>query len=179
MRGPLDGGLHMDSVVRQLLEFELTENIVPSFGDHVRIRRAPETEALGLAAVEGVVFGESKPSSSGVQVVGSAPDDYVLNVYIEEREEGFWLRPELVEFLDHAPGQRIQLEGVPHIWERRPDGSWVDVFEAAPADQETAGSQERRSGGAWIDRSLQRPVREQTPVTRFLAWLETFLPRLG
>jgi hypothetical protein len=156
----------------------VTEEVFPTFGDHVRIRRAPETEALGLAGLEGVVFGESRPSSSGVHVVGPAPVDYVLNVFIEEREEDFWLRPELVQFLDHAPGQRVHLDGVPHIWERQVDGSWVDVSETTSANKQGPKPKDSPEGG-WVDRSLQRPVREETAVTRFLSWLERFLPKLG
>jgi hypothetical protein len=100
-------------------------------------------------------------------------------VYIEERDEDFWLRPELVEFLDHAAGQRVQLDGVPHIWERRPDGSWVDVSQTTPTGEHPPVTQDHRSDRTSVDRSLQPPVREQTPVIRFFAWLERFLPRLG
>jgi hypothetical protein len=179
----------------------LTEDIVPGFGDHVRIRPSPETEALGIAGLDGLVFGESKPSSSGVEVVGLAPDDYVLNVFIESRDEDYWLRPELVEFLDHAPGGRIELDGVPYVWEHQADGSWTEfakpavagqpapvVNDAEPDEPRTeplAPSESREEDSehkaeeAWVDRSLQRPVRIDTPLTRFLAWLENFLPRLG
>jgi hypothetical protein len=179
----------------------LTEDIVASFGDHVRIRPSPETEALGIAGLDGLVFGESRPSSSGVEVVGAAPNDYVLNVFIDSRDEGYWLRPELVEFLDHAPGGRVELDGVPYVWEHQADGSWVDFAKPAAAAQPAplvnapkreearteplAASEVREQGSvhkaeeSWVDRSLQRPVRIDTPVTRFLAWLEKFLPRLG
>ena len=174
---------------------------MPSFGDHVRIRQAPETEALGIAGLDGLVFGESRPSSSGVKVVGAAPNGYVVNVFIESRDEDYWLRPELVEFLDHAPGGRIELEGVPYVREHQPDGSWTQFAKPAAAGQRTpvvddqkpeeprteslAASEICEEGSVhepelgWVDRSLQRPIRSDTPVTRFSAWLEKFLPRLG
>jgi len=166
----------------------------------VRIRQAPETEALGIAGLDGLIFGESRPSSSGVEIVGSAPDDYVVNVFIESRDEGYWLRPELVEFLDHAAGGRIELEGVPYVWEHQADGSWTQLAKPAAAGQhaplvDEAKKEPRKEGAApsgapeqwslhrseegWVDRSLLRPIRDDTPVTRFLAWLEKFLPRLG
>jgi hypothetical protein len=178
----------------------LTEDIVPSFGDHVRIRPSPETEALGIAGLDGLVFGESRPSSSGVEVVGAAPNDYVVNVFIDSRDEGYWLRPELVDFLDHAGGGRVELDGVPYVWEHQADGSWTEfakpaaagqpapvVNDAKPEEPRTAlaPSEVREQGSVhkaaegWVDRSLQRPVRIDTPVTRFLAWLEKFLPRFG
>jgi hypothetical protein len=97
------------------------------FGDRVRIRHTSVTEAAGLAGLEGHVYGESMPSSSGVEVIGPAPDDFVINVFVEERNEGYWLAPEHVELLDHGPGQEIRLDGVPKRWVRRADGGWDEL----------------------------------------------------
>jgi hypothetical protein len=74
----------------------------------VRIRTAPETEAVGAAGRTGIVVGESKPSSSGVVVVGPAPDDFALAVWFDGGEETLWFRPELLELIGEdnppAPG---------------------------------------------------------------------------
>jgi hypothetical protein len=97
------------------------------FGDRVRIRRTPVTEAAGIAGLEGHVHGESMPSSSGVQVIAPVPDDYAVNVFVEERGEGYWLAPEHVELVDHDPGLEIRLDGVPKRWVRRADGGWDEL----------------------------------------------------
>jgi len=102
---------------------------VAGFGDRVRIRETTVTQSAGIAGLEGDVFGESVPSASGVEVLGPAPDDFVLNVFIEERKQGYWLAPEHVEFLNHGGGQEIRLNGVQKRWVRRDDGGW-DEFPA-------------------------------------------------
>jgi hypothetical protein len=112
------------SCERQILVSELVR---PSFGDRVRIRRTPVTEAAGLADLEGNIYGESVPSTSGVEVVGPAPDDLVLNVYVEPRGASYWLAPEHIELLHHNPGMDIRLDGVPKRWVRRADGGWDEV----------------------------------------------------
>lgn len=99
----------------------------PDFGDRVRIRRTEVTEAAGLGGLEGTVFGWSVPSSSGVEVVGPAPDDFALNVFVEERGEGYWLAPEHVELLDHGAGAEIRIDGVGKRWVRREDGGWDEL----------------------------------------------------
>ena len=96
----------------------------PGFGDNVRIRDTSVTRGAGIAGLQGTIFGESQPSGSGVKVIGPAPDDYVLNVFVEERKEGYWLAPEHVEFLDHGAGSEIRLKGVSKRWVRRADGGW-------------------------------------------------------
>jgi len=96
----------------------------PSFGDNVRIRVTKETEAARVAGLEGQVCGETTPSATGVDVIGLASDDYALNVHFEGRGDALWFAPELVEFLDHAPGTEIRLEGVDKKWTRTEDGGW-------------------------------------------------------
>jgi len=96
-------------------------------GDHVRIRQNAVTEAAGIAGLDGPVFGESVPSSSGVAVIGPAPDDFAINVYVKERDESYWLAPEHVEFLDFGAGQEFWIKGMPTKSVRRPDGGWDQV----------------------------------------------------
>jgi hypothetical protein len=109
--------------------------------DYARVRSAPETEERGLAGRIGFLVGHTRPSSSGMPVVGAAPDDYALALFFEELEESFWFRPELLE--------AVNADGSP--------------FVVPP----------------WRDVSLEpRSPPEETPLTRFLRWLEQFLPRL-
>jgi hypothetical protein len=115
----------------------------PSFGDNVRIVATPLTTAHGLAAAFGEVHGETTPSVTGVDVIGVLTSDYALSVYFADREEGFWFAPELVEFVDHAPGSTMSLD-LPtgrKTWRRTADGEWVEepthagsqIGQAAPA----------------------------------------------
>jgi hypothetical protein len=97
-------------------------------GDHVRIRVTAVTEAAGIAGLEGSVFGESVPSSSGIAVIGPAPDDFAINVYVTERDESYWLAPEYVEFLDHDVGQEFWINGMGTKLVRRSDGGWDEVL---------------------------------------------------
>ena len=131
MRGPLDGTTNSADPMGK-----------PSTTEFARVRSAPETEALGLAGLIGVYVGYTRPSSSGISVVGEAPDDYALAVQFDDPDEVFWFRPELLE--------SVNADGTP--------------FVVPP----------------WRDVSLEkRGPPEETVVTRFLAWLEQFLPKLG
>jgi len=91
------------------------------FGDHVRVKSSPDTEEAGVAGLEGDVYGFTTPSSTGVKVLGGAPDDYALNVYIEGYKGELWLRPELLEFLDHNVGWEIGIGNLKAI--RQADGT--------------------------------------------------------
>ncbi|MFM8593732.1 MAG: hypothetical protein ACKOCK_05000, partial [Chloroflexota bacterium] len=97
-----------------------------TFADNVRIRATEETEAVGVAGLKGQVFGETTPSVTGVEVIGTLAADFAVNVHIEERGEAFWFAPELVELIDHAPGTEIRLEGVDKRWIRTEDGAWME-----------------------------------------------------
>lgn len=97
-----------------------------SFGDNVRIRATKETEAAGVAGLKGQVFGETTPSVTGVEVIGTPTVDFAVNVHLEERGEAFWFALELVEFIDYAPGTEIRLEGVDRRWIRTEDGGWKE-----------------------------------------------------
>jgi len=97
-----------------------------SFGDNVRIRVTKETAAAGVAGLTGQVHGETTPSVTGVEVIGPLSDDFAIAVRFEERGETLWFAPELVEFLDHAPGTEIQLDGVAKKWTRTEEGDWKE-----------------------------------------------------
>ena len=105
-----------------------------SFGDNVRIRSTTLTQELNLAGLVGNVHGETTPSVTGVEVIGEVSEDHAVHVYFDEREEGYWFAPELLDFVDHAPGTEIRLEGVPKKWVRSEAGEWVES-EAVGAKQ--------------------------------------------
>ena len=97
-----------------------------SFGDNVLVRGVPETIRLGLAGLSGQVYGETTPSVTGVAVVGGVQDDHAINVFLKERNEALWFAPDLLEFVDHAPGTEIMLTGVPKKWTRTERGEWIE-----------------------------------------------------
>jgi len=87
-------------------------------GDSVRILSTPETERAGLAGLVGSVRGEAKPSASGMPVIGGAADDYALEIYFEERHEGYWFPLELLQFVDREAGAKG--------WVRKETGKWKE-----------------------------------------------------
>lgn len=97
-----------------------------SFGDNVRIRVTKETEAAGVAGLKGQVYGETTPSVTGVEVIGTLASDFAINVHLEVRGEAYWFAPELVEFVDHAAGTEIRLKGADTRWIRTEDGGWKE-----------------------------------------------------
>src|SRR6185436_9990147 len=98
-----------------------------TFGDNVRVRATPETEACGVAGLVGQVYGETTPSVTGVSVNGHLTRDYAVNVHFEGRKETFWFASELLEFVDHAAGTEIRLDGVPKTWTRKKSGEWIET----------------------------------------------------
>jgi len=103
-----------------------------TFGDNVRVRSTPETEALGVAGRVGQVFGETTPSVTGVTVVGRPLGDHALNVHFKGRTDTLWFAPELLEFVDHAAGSEMRLDGVPKKWRRSENGEWVESSDKKP-----------------------------------------------
>ncbi len=99
---------------------------VISFGDHVRVRVTPCTTENGLAGLVGQVYGETTPSMTGVEVIGEVTSDYAVNVHFDGRGAALWFAPDLLEFLDHAPGTEVTLAGVPKRWIRSADGAWTE-----------------------------------------------------
>ena len=94
------------------------------FGDNVRVRSTPLTQQLGLAGMTGSIYGESVPSSSGVQVTGPCPHDFALNVVFPGRDGSVWLAPDLFEFVDHAPGTEIRIGNKRLL--RSESGEWIE-----------------------------------------------------
>jgi len=124
----------------------------PSFGDNVRIVTTPLTAARGLAGAAGAVYGETTPSVTKVDVIGVLTSDYGLNVYFADRHEGFWFAPELVEFVDHAPGSTMSLDlpGGRKTWRRTADGEWIEETGAtAFGAQATPATPKRRWWKLW------------------------------
>jgi hypothetical protein len=95
-----------------------------SFGDRVRIRPAPATEAIGLAGKFGMVYGSTTPSDTGVHVIGGAPQDRALAVQPDGGPETLWFNPDLVEFVDHAPGTTVRI-GSKRLT-RDENGNWIE-----------------------------------------------------
>jgi hypothetical protein len=73
-----------------------------SFQDKVKVIATPETKARNLAGLVGVVYGETTPSVTSVEVIGELASDYAINVAFEGTNEEFWFVPELLEFADES-----------------------------------------------------------------------------
>lgn len=101
---------------------------MPAFGDNVRIRATSATESAGYAGLTGQVYGFTQPSILSETVLGELTDDFALNVHFEERGEGAWFAPELLEFVDHAPGSELRLGA--KTWVRSESGDWVQVVDS-------------------------------------------------
>jgi hypothetical protein len=53
--------------------------------------------------------------------------DCAINVFFEDRKADFWFPTELLEFVDHAPGTVIAIEGAPMTWVRVASGEWKEI----------------------------------------------------
>ena len=93
-----------------------------AFGDNVRVRRAPSTEAIGIAGHVGQIYGETTPSSTSPEVVGELLRDYAINVDFPELGRNVWLAEQLLEFVDHGAGTTMTIGDVTLV--RRADGEW-------------------------------------------------------
>jgi hypothetical protein len=93
-------------------------------GDVVRVLDRPAAAEAGIAGRTGTVYGVTQPSLGYADrpVVGAGPDDVAYNVHFEELDEGFWIDPGLLEFVDHGAGTTIGIAGATFV--RRADGSW-------------------------------------------------------
>jgi len=94
-----------------------------TIGDNVRILSSTATESLGIAGLDGQIYGETTPSVTGVDVIGELTDDFALSVSVEGLAE-YWISPELLEFLDHGEGTEIVIGNIRAV--RRADGSWSE-----------------------------------------------------
>jgi hypothetical protein len=116
-----------------------------SFADNVRVRVTPVTEAAGVAGLHGQVYGVTTPSVTGVEVIGDVKDDTAVNVFFTEQNASHWFAPELLEFVDHAPGTEIRIANSPTKSVRTETGEWrVLPVETPPA----------RGLFAWFARTL-------------------------
>lgn len=139
---------------------------MPNFGDRVRIAETDQTREYGYAGLEGEVFGESIPSSSGVgPVIGDRGDDRALCVHFTEHGQMVWFAPHLVELLDHQEGLALSLDGGP-TFRRQADGSWKEV--GGPTE---AGRILNPGGGV--------PKRVPDGFSRVLKWLRSGGRRSG
>lgn len=104
------------------------ESPAPDFGDNVRVRATPETEAAGYAGRTGQVMGSTEPSETGVEVIGDAADDYALVVSFDGADDEVWFAAELLELVDHGAGAEITLGADSgKKWVRNADGGWDEV----------------------------------------------------
>ncbi len=94
------------------------------FGDNVRVRVTPFTEEKGLAGLQGQVYGETTPSVTNVEVIGTLTNDYAINAHFDEKDGTFWFAPDQLEFVDHGPGTEIAVGNKRIV--RREDGSWAE-----------------------------------------------------
>ena len=130
---------------------------IPGFADIARIRNSPETEALGLAGLEGEVYGHTKPSSSGVtDIIGVLTDDFAINVNFDTLDKQYWFAAHLVEFVRHNPGATISIDGSDEVHVQQDDGSW------------------RSFSRATTERAREKA---NAPLAPLLRWLERFLPK--
>jgi hypothetical protein len=94
-----------------------------SFGDNVRVKSNPLTVELGLAGYTGQVYGETTPSATGVEVIGTTKEDYAVNVQLDGRKDSVWFALDLLEFVDHAPGTEMVIGTQRFV--RSASGDWV------------------------------------------------------
>ena len=96
------------------------------FGDNVRVTATPLTEELGYAGRVGQCSGFTTPSVTEIEVIGGTDRNLAFNVHFEdEGVEDAWFSPDLVAFVDHAPGTDITV-GDSHFV-RGTDGTWIPV----------------------------------------------------
>jgi len=92
------------------------------FGDNVRVRHAPSTEAAGIAGRVGQIYGQTTPSFTSPEVVGELLRDYAINVHFSELGRDVWLAEQLLEFVDHGPGTTMTIGDTTLV--RGADGEW-------------------------------------------------------
>ncbi|MBS2006387.1 MAG: hypothetical protein JST01_05065 [Cyanobacteria bacterium SZAS TMP-1] len=98
-----------------------------SFGDTVKVVSNELTRNLGLADLIGTVYGQTVPSISGVtDVIGVSDEDYAVNVFFDERNEGFWFAENLIRLVDHGAGMELRLDGQDKKWIRTASGEWKE-----------------------------------------------------
>lgn len=93
--------------------------------DAVRIRTTPVTEAAGYGGAEGVVYGVTTVSMTGVEVIGEAEDDTALNVDFSGARPAAWFQPSLVEVIG-TPETTIEI-GRATITRAAGSDEWVET----------------------------------------------------
>jgi hypothetical protein len=115
-----------------------------TFGDMVRVRPTEEAQAAGLAGLVGKVVGETMPSMSGEKGVLTPRIDYAIGVRFDEHEQTLFLPHDVLEFIDHGPGQvfRIQTKRGRTTWVRLESGEWTAIEEPVEPPMPTGGPPE-------------------------------------
>jgi hypothetical protein len=93
-----------------------------SFGDHVRIIETNETRQGGWAGLTGSCTGFTTPSITGVEVIGGPADQAFHVQFDSDSIADAWFHPDLVEYVDHAPGTEIKIGDTRLV--REPTGEW-------------------------------------------------------
>lgn len=96
------------------------------FGDRVRILSDPATEERGFAGKIGEVYGQTTPSSTNPEIIGTPLKDYAVSVFFEDTDEQHWFPEHLVELVDHNPGATFSLNASDKEYVRNADGSWTE-----------------------------------------------------
>jgi len=94
------------------------------FGGRVRVRKTPLTVAAGVADRVGIIFGQTTPSQTGVDVLGEATDDFAVNVSFEDPKKTLWFGEQLLELVEAPPEMKATMvDGTLHIelLEREPE----------------------------------------------------------
>jgi hypothetical protein len=123
-----------------------SKSVVPfdNWFDRVRVRTTSVTVEAGLAGRTGQVYGETRPSASGVargEIIGELTEDYAVNVHFDELKKSFWLTRDLLEFVDHAPGTEITAGSTTRV--RAATGEWIEKS-ANSAPEQARNPEERR-----------------------------------
>ncbi|MBV6420411.1 MAG: hypothetical protein DAHOPDDO_01653 [Ignavibacteriaceae bacterium] len=103
----------------------MNEPINISFGDTVRIKTNPLTKSLSLAGKTGVVYGQTAPSVTNVEVIGELKEDYAVNVHFDDLHKSFWFIEDLIEFVDHGAGTEAIIGNTSFV--RNKNGEWKVV----------------------------------------------------
>jgi hypothetical protein len=89
--------------------------------DNVQVVASSITEGAGLDGLTGQVYGVTRPSVTQVEVFGGAPEDHAFSIHFKNGRT-IWMNPELLVFVDHAPGTTMTIGDKTRI--RNADGGW-------------------------------------------------------
>ena len=107
--------------------------MTPDLGDRVRVLDNAATRSSGHAGMEGLCYGFTTPSITGVEVIGDATGDIAFNVSIEGVDPSEnWFGEDCVELVDHSPGLVVGVGDAEFV--RTETGDWVrlEPDEGAP-----------------------------------------------